>query len=244
MKFSFCMPSASPYYPQPPYLYKDNRGINIVFRTTAEALQAFMPPRLQPNPENLAFVYVGEFNVDSPVKLSYNEAGIGIPVFLDGRPGNYFICLYLDSAQAIVPGREIYGWPKKDAKITFTNDNYRFQASVTRDGIEILRASVEATEPVIPIPDQASIPAMNFKIIPSVKRDHPPDVLQLTSAESSSRRKELFRGEATLSLASAPNDRLGGLPVLAVVGGEQYVEDMSLDYGDVLVDYLAEEAKK
>ena len=243
MKFGYSMPNVSPLYPQPPFVYEDNWGINIVFKTAADALQALLPPPLQPNPENLVFVYVGEFNVVSPVKLTYKEAGLGIPVLLEGRPGNYFVYLYLDTAVAIVAGREIWGWPKKDAAISFTKEKFNYQASVMRDGVEIMYASVKASEPVIPIPRQVSVPAFNLKIIPSVKRDHLPDVLQLTSAEGSSRRKEMFRGEASLSLRSAPNDRLGDLPVLAVVGGEQYIEDMSLDRGDVLVDYLAEKVK-
>jgi acetoacetate decarboxylase len=33
---------------------------------------------------------------------------------------------------------------------------------------------------------------------------------------------------------------LGSLPVLEIISGEQYVEDMTLDCGEVLFDYLTE----
>jgi acetoacetate decarboxylase len=243
MKFAYSMPNAASLYPPPPYYYKDNIGINIAFRTAPEVLQAFVPSPLIPNPGNLAFLYVGDFNVDKPVRLKYREAGIGVPVLLNGKPGGYFVYLYLDRAQAIVPGREIWGWPKKDAEIQFLADGTRFQASVTREGVEIISASVDATEPVLPIPAPVEMPSFNLKIIPSVQRNHPPDVLQLTSATGTSARKALFRGDATLSLASSPNDPLGDIPVLEIVSAEQYVEDMSLDCGEVLVDYLAEGKK-
>lgn len=239
MKFGFSMPAVSALYMPPPYDFKNNNTINIVFKTTPNVLQEFVPPRLTPNPDNLAFFYVGELNVDSPVRLKYLEAGIGIPVLFDGRLGNYFVYLYLDTALPIVPGREIWGWPKKDAAISYSVEKNVVQATVMRDGIEIIRATVAASQRVDPVPGQADIPAFNLKIIPSVKRDQPPDVLQLTSATTISVTKELFKGEATLSFASSPNDQLGDISVLEIISGEHSVVDMRLDCGEVLVDYLA-----
>jgi acetoacetate decarboxylase len=240
MKFGYSMPSASPLYPEPPYCYKGNKVINIVFRTTSEALQELVPAPLLPNPENLAFVYIGEFNVDSPLKASYREAGVGIPAIFGETFGSYLVYLYLDSALAIVPGREIWGWPKKNAEIIFTEENSTFYTSVSRDGVTLISASVNASELVESIPDQPNTPSFNLKLIPSVKKNHPPDVLQLTSTTVISMKKELYRGKATLALNSAPADPLGSIPVLEIISGEQYIEDMSLDCGDVLFDYLAE----
>jgi len=118
MKFGYSMPSASPLYPEPPFHYENNQVISIIFRTAPEMLQELVPAPLRSNPDNLAFIYVGIFNV--PQKGIYKEAGIGIPAFFGETFGSYLIYLYLDPALAIMPGREIWGWPKKDAEITFT----------------------------------------------------------------------------------------------------------------------------
>lgn len=67
--------------------------------------------------------YVGDLNVDAPWKGNYKEAGIGIPVSFQERPGNYFVALYLDSASAIAGGREIWGWPKKEVEISYSEDH-------------------------------------------------------------------------------------------------------------------------
>ena len=240
MKFGYSMPPASPLYPEPPFCYKGNRVISIVFRTTPEALQGLVPAPLLPNPDHLAFIYVGEFNVDSPVKANYREAGIGVPALFGETLGSYFAYLYLDPPLAIVPGREIWGFPKKDASIAFTREGALFRATVSRDGVTLVSASVNASERVEPVPDEPGLPAFNLKLIPSVKRSSPPDVLQLTSATVMSERRELYRGAGTLSLASSSADDLARLPVLEIVGGEQYIEDMTLDSGDVLFDYLTE----
>jgi acetoacetate decarboxylase len=240
MEFGYSMPSLSPLYPEPPFFYKSNRVISIVFRTTPKILQELVPAPLLPNPDNLAFFYVGEFNVETPLKGKYKEAGIGIPVVFGEKFGNYLVALYLDSPMAIVAGREIWGWPKKDAEITFTAENGIFHASVNREDTTLIRASVNAAERVEPIPVQPDMPSFNLKTIPSVMKNHTPDVLQLTSAITKSVKKELSRGKATLSFASSASDKLGRIEILEIIAGEQYIEDMSLDCGDVLFDYLTE----
>jgi acetoacetate decarboxylase len=240
MKFGYSMPNASPLYPAPPFFYKDNVSLNIAFRTTPDALQALVPPPLLPNPGYLAFLYVGEFKVAAPIQVNYLEAGLGVPVLFHGQPGNYYVYLDLAMAGAIVPGREIWGWPKKDARIEFVVENNACRASVWREGVEIIRASVQSLESVDPLPPSQDVPNYNLKIIPSVRRNHPPDVLQLTSSMGSSQKKALFRGQAVLSFASSPSDRLSEIPVLEILNGEQSIDDMSLDYGEVAVDYLAE----
>lgn len=240
MKFGYSMPSSSPLYMEPPYYYKGSRVVTIMFRTTSEALQQLVPEPLIPNPDDLAFVYFGEFKVDSPWKTTYREVGIGTPAIFGKTVGSYLIYLYLDPALAIVPGREIWGWPKKDAEITFTVENHLFSTRVVRNGFTLLSASVDAAERVEPLPVQPDMPSFNLKLIPSVKKNNPPDVLQLTSAIVLSEKQELNRGQASLSLASSPADDLGAIPVVEIISGEQCVENATLDCGDVLFDYLAE----
>jgi acetoacetate decarboxylase len=244
MKYGYSMPSTNPLFPEPPYFYKSNQIINIVFATNPEILRELVPAPLQPNPDNIAFIYVGEFNMDVPLKGSYLEAGIGIPVTFKERPGNFMTSLYLNSGQAIAGGREIWGWPKKDATIDFTSTNGTFHTSVIREGTEIIKASVKVTQQVNPIPDQSDSPAYNLKIIPSAVKGLPPEIVQLTSAVIVSQKKELWSGEAALSFTSSPSDPLGRIPILAILQGGQYVEDMSLDCGEVLYDFLTENNKE
>ena len=241
MKSYYCMPSVSPYYVPPPYEYKDNHEISIVFRTSPDTMQGLLPPRLTPNPDNLAFVYVSEFHVVSPFSVNYREAGLGIPTFFKQKAGNYFVYLYLDFTAGVVAGREIWGFPKKDADISITTTNGFYNVSVIKDSVEIIHASVNATSQVKPIPYQPDLPGFNLKIIPSVRKNHPPDIMQLTSATISTTTKELYTGDATLSFSSIATDKLSDIPILGIISGQRSVNDMVLDCGDVLVDYLVEE---
>jgi len=238
MKFGYSMPSTAPFFPEPPFYFKDNKIISIVFATTKEALRELVPAPLVPNPQNLAYIYIGILNVTQ--RGAYKEAGIGIPAFFGEKIGNYLLYLYLNEAFAIVPGREIWGWPKKDAEIIFTEEKGAYHASVVRAGTTIIDLSLDNLEAVEPIPEPTNTPNFNLKIIPSVKKNHLPDVLQLTTSLVPSKKKALFRGSASLTFNSSPDDSLGDLPILDIVNAEQSIEDMSMDFGDVLFDYLKE----
>jgi acetoacetate decarboxylase len=238
LKFGYSMPSTSPLYPQPPFYFENNKIISVVFTTTKDALRELVPAPLVPNPQNLAYIYLGILNV--PQRGFYKEAGIGIPAVFGDQIGNYLLYLYLDEAFAIVPGREIWGWPKKDAELSIVEENGSYHASVSRLGATIIQLSLDHLQAIEDIPDSPAVPNYNLKIIPSVIKDHDPDVAQLTTSLVTSKKKILQRGIATLEFASSSEDPLGNLPVLDLLSGEYSVEDMSMDYGEVLFDYLRE----
>jgi acetoacetate decarboxylase len=240
MKSGYSMPGVAPLYDAPPYIYQGNRSINVLFKTTPETLQALVPAPLVPNPDSVLFIYFAQFNVVVPKQYRYLEMGIGVPASFTDHAGQYAVYLYLDKTGAIVPGREIYGWPKKDAEISFTEEQNGIAAQVVRDNVVLAEATLHHLEKVDPIPQQPSTPWFNLKLIPSVKKNAPPDVMQLTSTLIESEMQEMYTGSATLKLGSSGSDPLGDIPILAVLEGRFTVDDVTLGYGDVIYDYLAE----
>jgi len=237
----YCMPGFSPLYGPPPFQFRDNRIISIVFKTTPDALQRFVPKPLLPNPYNLMFIYIGRLNIESPAtgRYDYLEAGIGIPVVFSTIPGNYPICLYLDKALPIVAGREIYGWPKKDAEITFSEKDGEISGRVERFGTVLVSLSGRLEKKLDPIPTQPELPWFLLKIIPSMRKNAPPDVWQLVSTRNIDvKTKELWNCTATCKLGSSPLDNLGDIKVVEIVGAQFSVGDFAMDYGEVLHDYL------
>ena len=236
----FSMPAVAPYYESPLYIYQGNRSVNIVFKTTPETLQALVPAPLVPNPDSVLFIYFAQFNVVAPVQFRYLEMGIGAPASFSDHAGQYAVYLYLDKAGAIVPGREIYGWPKKDAEISFTEEKDGIATQVIRDEVVLAEATLHLMEKVEPIPQQPGAPWFNLKLIPSVKKNALPDVMQLTSTVIESEMQEMYTGSATLKLGSSASDPLGDIPILAVLEGRFTVDDITLGYGDVIYDYLTD----
>jgi acetoacetate decarboxylase len=235
---TFSMPRAAPLYLAPPYHYRGNRSINILFKTTPETLRELVPPPLVSNPDSLLFIYIAQFNVVAPQPFTYMEAGIGVPVQFSDTTGQYALYLYLDKTAAIAAGREIYGWPKVDAQISITERNEGISAQVIREGVMLVDATVHRLKRIDPIPEQPATPWYNLKLIPSVKKNAPPDVMQLTSTLMDSEIKELHKGSATLKLYSSALDPLGSIPIVDILEGSYSVDDFTLGYGDVIYDYL------
>jgi acetoacetate decarboxylase len=244
---AFTMPLASPLYPPPPLQYRDNRILTVVFRTSPEVLQKLVPKPLVPNPLNLVFLYVSRLNIEvsETENFPYLEAGIGVPAAFSKAMGNHAVYLYLDKALPIAGGREIWGWPKKEATISFVEKDGEITASLERMGFPILSVRAKILKKVEPIPNTPKLPWYNIKIIPSVEKDAPPEVFQLTSTlNKESKIKEYFECETELSFSSSPYDSLGEIEVLEIMDVNFQVNDFVMDFGKILHDYLRESSGK
>jgi acetoacetate decarboxylase len=244
---AFTMPVISPIiWPPPPYRFRDCRLVNILFTTDPAAMARLVPAPLEPDLTQPVVLYVGRFQF-ADFDLPYNEAGLFVPVVRDGKPAGLFaVALYLDTANPIVGGREIYGWPKKDAeRITFDEEDGRITAEVTRYGSRIISVSLELQQRIDPIPparlQRPTLPIYLLKLIPSVQEGAPPDVLQLNSIViEPDVIKEMRLGKGTLEFGASPFDPfLAEIPVKEVVHAEAVVRDFTLGYGQVVFDYLA-----
>ena len=239
----YSMPAATPLYSTPPFPFHDNRMIVITFTAAPEVLRELVPDPLVPNPANLAFLYIGSLNFENPPfgRFNYLEAGIGVPaVFPKTKTlGNYAVCLYLNKALPVVPGREIWGWPKKDAELTFTEKDGEISGRVERFGTVLVKVRGKLQKKLAPGASQPQMPWFLQKIIPSARRGVPPDVWQLVSQVNIDNvTTELWDCSAELEFASGPQDPLGRIKVLGVVNAQFSVGGFTMDYGDVIHDYL------
>ena len=244
---AFSMPASSPLYPSPPIQYRDNRILTIIFKTTPEILQKIVPKPLVPNPFNLMFIYVSKLNIEisETEKYPYLEAGIGVPATFSKTMGNYAVYLYLDKALPIAGGREVWGWPKKDASITFIEKDGEISAGLERQGFPIISIHAKLLKKIEPIPSAPNMPWYNLKIIPSIEKGALPEVLQLTSTNNADQKvKEFYSYEAELEFKSSPYDPLEDIEILEITDVTFQVSDFVMDFGMIIFDYLAEMKKK
>jgi acetoacetate decarboxylase len=233
--------STSLSYPMPPFTYEGSRVVSIVFRTSPEVIRAMVPEPLVPDATNELSVAIVHHHIVAPMPLSYYEAFLVVPVSHDGAPGSYIPVLYLDDAAAITGGREIWGFSKFGGEIQIVEQGGEVHATVQQAGVTLIDVSVRLGDPLVPIPEMPNSPVFNVKMIPSVEQGAPPDVLQLTSTTLGDPQITALRpGVGTLSFGSTPVDPLGSIPVLEILQASWYEYDFTLDYGEVVHDYLAE----
>lgn len=235
----FAVPVACPLYGPLPYAYRGCPQLCVVFRTTSAVMRRLVPPPLVPNPDGLMFVMTGEMHSDE--FGSNREAFIAAPASLGDLTGNYAVLLYLDSPAAIASGREVWGWPKKDATLHGEASDRLVTASVMRGGATIVSARLDVERSAAPS-DLALDPTwFNLKLIPSVEWDAPPDVHQITATTLEGLGvREAVAGAATLAFGDGPEDPLAELiEVVEVIGGVAFLLDCDLTLGRVVHDYRA-----
>jgi acetoacetate decarboxylase len=114
-------PVFSPPYPQLPHHFSDVRVLQILCQAPKEAVKRALAQPLEPSGDADTFVLLLGWTGDVE-KGGYNvhEIAINAPVQYKGKAGNTTLIEYIDSDMGLIAGREVYGWPKKMADITWT----------------------------------------------------------------------------------------------------------------------------
>ena len=114
-------PVFSPPYPPLPHHFSDVHGIQILCKAPKGAIKRALAKPLEPVGDGDLFVLLLAWTPDVE-KQGYNvhEIAINAPVQWNNKIGNTTLIEYIDSDMGLIAGREIYGWPKKMADITWS----------------------------------------------------------------------------------------------------------------------------
>jgi acetoacetate decarboxylase len=114
-------PVFSPPYPPLPHHFSDVHAIQILCQAPKGAIKRALVQPLEPSGEGDLFVLLLGWTLDVE-KQGYNvhEIAINAPVQWKDKAGNTTLIEYIDSDMGLIAGREVYGWPKKMADITWT----------------------------------------------------------------------------------------------------------------------------
>jgi acetoacetate decarboxylase len=218
-----------------PYQYKGSEFIRIVFLTNQDVLNRIVPEPLKANSQGLIVLDVGLQKME--LGLTYHEMVLSIPVEFNGKTGAYSALLYLNNVMAITGGREIWGFPKYDAEITFQKDNDHITAQINKNNKLLIEADVTLGNTVENY--KADDPLLFVqKIIPSVEEGSI-DVKKINSVYLRNCTYNKYReAEAKLIMNSIPDSSIGEIPVLKILSASYFVFDFVLGFGKVEYDYL------
>ena len=234
----YSLPRVAPSYGAPPYAYRRCPELIVVFRSSAETLRALVPEPLEPNPSDLAFLMIGSMLTDE--FGAYAESIVAVPSTLGARSGNHVVFHHVNAEKPMIAGREIMGWPKRLGDVRWSEDNGRIEASTTRDGRTLIRATADMVGPAGP-EHLALFPTwLNLKLIPSADGGAVPDVAQITDTTLLDVSvAEARYGTATLEFESTADDPVGRLEVNEVLGAVHALLSFDLPGAEVVHDYLA-----
>jgi acetoacetate decarboxylase len=124
----------------PEFLESTVRSVRCVYETDPAIVAALLPRPLEPTdrPEmNVTFSHVA-MHITPEFTFEIGSAIFGVRAQYDGDVGTYLVTMPMTTEQAVVPGRETFGEPKKIAEIDFQQEGDRVSSSVTRMGIPYL----------------------------------------------------------------------------------------------------------
>ena len=202
----------------PEFLPSTVRSIRCVYETDPAIVAAVIPRPLVPaeRPEVcVTFSHVA-MHITPEFTFEIGSAIFGVRAAYDGVPGIWLLTMPMTSEQAVVPGRETYGEPKKIAAIEFTAEGERVAARVTRMGVSYLE--VEGTLGASLGPRRFTEHGYCVKALPSCERgkgfDQEPLLVRLDWEHEHER---VQRVEGALTLRESAFDPVADLPVRRIV---------------------------
>lgn len=238
IRAAFTMPAANPLYQKPPPRFVDREFIIITYRTDPAALVASVPQPLNVAQSVVRYEFIKM--PDSTGLGSYTESGQVIPVTLDGQPGGYTHAMYLDNVPGLVSGREILGFPKAFAqpKLELIHDS--LVATLDYNGVRVATATMAykySTLNVDEVKKSLEVPGFLLKIVPHV--DGSARICELVKFKVADLVvKGAWTGPASLELHPHCLAPVAKLPVLEVLSAVHILTDLTIDYGEVVHDYL------
>jgi len=218
----------------PEFLESTVRSIRCVYETDPALVAAVIPEPLKPTdkPEVcVTFSHVA-MHISPELTIEIGSAIFGVRAFYDGVEGTYLLTMPMTTEQAVVPGRETFGEPKKIAQIDFETNGDEVKASVSRMGITYL--SVEGTIGKEIGSREFTEYGYCHKAQPSCERDkafdQDPLLVRLEWKHKHSQANEL---EGRLTLGESPFDPVADLPIRRMVRME-YEEGNTESNGKVL----------
>ena len=239
VRAAFAMPAASPLYPRPPLRFIDREFIIITYRTDPDALARAVPAPLRVTEPVVKYEFIKM--PDSAGLGSYTESGQVIPVTLSGQPGGYTHAMYLDNVPGVISGREVLGFPKAFAQPKLEIRHDSLVATLDYNEVRVATATMAykyAALDASAVKRSLEMPGYLLKVIPHV--DGSPRVCELVKYKVVNLVvKGAWTGPASLELHPHCLAPVATLPVLEVLSAVHILTDLSLDYGEVVHDYLA-----
>jgi acetoacetate decarboxylase len=239
-------------YPMFPHAYRNVEDLVVGFEAPADAVRPFLPREVEPEGEIVAcqakFRWT-PFSVHGP----YHEAYVSATVRFRDQRYRFLLLAYTDNDSPLVAGREIWGTPKKLARMTRSwanlDSGYCEHMVGTLDRPQAMRLMTiglvcdQQLEP----PATKPLPTLLLKLVPTADGSAPA-LAQLVALQghaqyvkSADGSAMLFQGRPSLSFdAMSSVDPLYLLRPLRLTGGLYMKVDFEHGPATVVHDYLAE----
>jgi acetoacetate decarboxylase len=234
------IPHRSPLFKPLPRLYANFEKISVICRAPKEAVRRVLPAPLEYVSDIIeVFAYrcpeVHDLAAPEAGPRSYLESGIVLQAAVDGVMGGHVAYEYVTTDDAMAPGREIWGYPKKLADVDWQKDSEALTSRTVRRGNTLIDIEFTAG------PNSYEKPVLQPRI--QIKRIPRADGVGYDAHQivlNSLGKWTLFEtvpGTAKVKLGGQETmDPLFELGPLEILGAEKIRAEFELAYGRVFKD--------
>jgi len=247
-------PEFSPPYPPLPHHFGKTYGIQILCQAPKGAISRALARPLEPAGNADLFILLMGWSPDCE-GYNVHEISINALVKWKNSTGNTSLIEYIDSDMGLITGREVWGWPKKMADITWTQTatGWTITANKLKDQNNLPLMKVEYkisnSTPEVKWPDMG--PTYLVKRIPNASPTVPP-LTQLVcvgcnlpkggSSPAMPPASKGTKGFATVKFFDGPHDPLTFFGPIKVLDAKMSVMEASatdpgLGLGEVVYEW-------
>jgi acetoacetate decarboxylase len=233
-KIGNTMPADSPAYQAPPYYYRNVQAIAVSFETDPDAALGALPAPLtlqQPATAALSF-YDYPWTTFGP----YKEAILALMVEHQGKPMAYIQQIVVDTEPPMLAGRELWGYPKKLAKITYQTERDMIFGTMERPASIRLASCIVRPERPAPSSIKPISTAASLRILPAADPDaKKPLCAEIVETNVAVTLREAWVGTGSVAFAEhSALDPWDRFPVKRVLQAVHMTYDMVLPCGRVI----------
>jgi acetoacetate decarboxylase len=144
-------------------VFADARWLSVQYLTRPEIVREVLPPPLEAAAEPLVTAGIGTLGRSNCVG-AFDGGMLCVRARYKDVEADYCLAMPMSTDVAIIFGRELYGEPKKQARVEFNSDGDVVRASVSRFGVPYMALEARLTDKV-PIDGPTHADRFHFKFM-------------------------------------------------------------------------------
>jgi acetoacetate decarboxylase len=204
-----------------------------MFETKPEIVARLLPPPLKPTDSPSGLVFIAEYPTTN-YGPGYRESALFLKCEYEGEVGTYCLSMPIDSEEVrCTNGRDIFGFPKKLAKIHLERRENTVHGWVERGGVRFFELKVDLMAAIDELPPSG--PNFLFKASPAIDLKPGFDGPVLLCKQSTEiKLKTLEVGPPEITFRPSARDPWSEIEVVTPVAGFFMVSDNTMRPGAVI----------
>jgi acetoacetate decarboxylase len=228
-------PIPRPLYPPPPWPLPNARILKLVFETSADAVLAWIPPKLTRSMPPYATISVASYSESpiGPFNVAMQYAGCRAGFFIRA----YALDAIVDNATAVAALREIWGLPCRLGEIDVTRTEDSISARISRDDAPIATVGLSDAQQIDTSAARFDA-VLTVRATPSIEAGKRHDLLQLVQIDPDYEIAECVRGLGSVAYGESPDGRgWAQVPMLNMIAATDCLVNTELPLARYVMPY-------